>query len=560
MPKVDEKNDGDSLYEMQMFDVQGISRSEDMANNVVEDKLFTIDIAKEVYKSGAFTLEEKVFKYRALPVVKTTADEFKKFDGAWIFMLDKDIVALHSFKDVNDTLRKVFKNHPCVTLSVYFADRPRSYFPNFPRQVGVSLNVINVCEIDTMKQTFHARFIIKTLWEPSKEDVEEFENKGYWATGSGWRPSFIFPNYTDTLNRKQRTWPLKAKQGDTTRYCLSHYLLLRDCELDPYSSELNSLPKYLMYGETYYNGTFTELLELEGFPMDCQDFSIILWSGGTLQEQQIVPFDLFLGNSFDNEHAEGFANLNLCEVNLNNSNILSEWDIRSVHVSIQKAKRSQLYLILKAKRRWSLYLWKFFIPLFLIVLGSQIAFMLSFDDGGDRIGLVFTAILANVVYQLAVYQELPQIPYMTFMDWFNIFYFVLMLAILIESGTMTFISGDYFQENFSEVNINQLRRTDLMMFGVLLLLQFGSLIYFLRWGSIIEKSQEKKLSMNYYEQLNEGIIHTLENTRFVLNASEREYDFERMSKISKTKFHIPIRHYKAQTPTGETKNVCSKCT
>lgn len=493
----------------------------------VKSELFKITVTEEMYSSGKFCLEKKEFKGRSLPVVKTTV-EAEKYNGAWIFSVDENIVALCDLFEVRDNLVHELKRLKQVTLSVYFAKRPSSYFPDKSRQVGVSINLINMSEIDTMKQTFHARFNMKTIWEPSPEEVANYKEKGYHSTGSGWRPRFIFPNCTEIENRRRFEWPVIAKEfmNTTEPFILSKYLLRKDGELDPYGSVLNILPEYIMYGELEFHGTFSELLELKAFPLDCQDFSIICWSNGILAEQQIVSFDLFLGDKDINDHnSEGFTNLPLCEVHLSTSNVTSEWDIQNVHVSLEKRYRSNMYVIIKARRRYNLYLWRIFIPVFLLVLGCQVAFLISIKHGEERLNLVFTAVLANVVYQLAVYGELPQIPYMTFVDWYNLFYFVLMLLILLESSIAVFHNEVYFDIYFHSVNETHLRGVDLQWGVVLLVVQLLSGIFFAIWGYNIEQAEEKKLSLNYYDQVRAGIIKA-PKVNFELNSTEREHEEE----------------------------------
>jgi len=512
----------------------------------VEGKLHKITITKQMYLSGTFSLKEKKFKGRVLPVVNTTVEKFIKINGAWIFMVDENVVAQCDLCEVKKNLDHEFTALTEITLAVYNAKRPRSFFPDNPRQVGISVNVINMSEIDTMKQTFQARFIMKMIWEPSPAEVETFQSKGYHSTGSGWRPRLQFPNCTEVETRKRYTWPLKAldTSSDLEPYVLSKYLLLKDGGTDPYGSDLNILPDYLMYGEMEFHGTFAELLELEAFPLDCQDFSVICWSNGGLAEQVIVPFDLFLGRKIEDvQNPEGFSNLHMCSVNLSSSNVNSAWDVQNVHISIEKQYRSNMYIIVKARRRWKLYLWRIFIPVFLLVFGCQGAFLMSIEDGGERVNLVFTAVLASVIYQLAVYGELPQIPYMTFLDWYNLFYFVLMLVILLESMIVVFYHEDFFHENLHEVDLNDLRKLDILLGVLVVLLQFVSLLVFAGRGYFIKKCQEKKLSLDYYEQVREGILKT-QYKGFTLESTERKHNFENRKK--KRKAYGWLRNYKAK--------------
>jgi len=485
--------------------------------------LHKIIVTREMWKEGTFALKEKEFECRVLPVVKTTVENMLQFNGAWIYMISEhSVVALHDHHEVKKHLNHELKELEQVTLSVYFADRPRSFFAGAPRQVGVSIMVINMSEIATTKQTFEARFLMKTIWEPSAEEVATFQKKGYHSTGSGWRPRFIFPNCVEVERRTRFYWPLKVKQVVESKepFVLSKYLLLENGGVDPYGSVLNMLTEYLMYGEFEFHGTFAELLELKAFPLDCQDFSIICWSNGILDEQQIVPFDLFLGNKDVSDNYDGFATLPLLSVGLSSSNVTSEWDIKNTHLSIEKKFRSNMYIIIKGRRRWLQYLWRIFMPVFLLVLGSQVAFLLPIEDGGDRVAIVFTAVLANVVYQLAVYGELPQIPYMTFLDWYNLFYFILMLLVLLANALIVFHSEDYFAENFHYVDADNLRMIDLNVGLGMVFTQLVSLIFFAYWGYKTFQREKLKLSYSYYEQRDAGIINP-SSVYLKLESSER---------------------------------------
>jgi len=496
----------------------------------LEPGLNEILVTKEMFSLGRFSLEKKEFEGRSMAVVKTTDESLQKFNGAWIFRINDSIVSLCDYFEVQKNIKYDMDNWEKATVSVYFSERPQSYFENAPRQVGVSIKVINMSEIDTMKQTFEARFIMKIIWEPSFEEIQFFTKKGYHTTGSGWRPRFIFPNCVEVKIRRRFKWPLRAKEGSNHQepFILSKYIMLKHGDIGPYGSVISILPNYIMYGELEFHGVFAELLELKAFPFDCQDFSIICWSNTILEKQQIIPFDLFFGAwKNDNLVYEGLGKLGLLTVNLSSSNVTSEWNIKNAHVSIEKGYRSDMYrsnmyIILKGRRVFRLYLWRIFIPVFLLVLGSTVSFLLSPTYGGDRVTLVFTAVLANVVYQLAVYGELPQIPYMTYLDWYNLTYFILMLLILLINALIVFHSEQYFEDHFHNVDEDHLRRIDLTLGLMLVLLQFICLAVFTIWGYKIYVRQNLKLTLTWEEQVEARIISKHE-VDYRLDSNERKH-------------------------------------
>jgi len=477
-------------------------------------------VSQEMLLLGSFSLGERIFEGRTLAIVETTLKDMQQFNGAWIYSIGKNIVALYDQFEVYDCLEHELQYAKKVTIRVYTAERPRSYFPKAPRQVGVSVNIISMCAIDTRKQNFEARLVMKTVWEPSPSEVALFKKKRYLSTGSGWRPRFVWANSIKMERRERKLWSVKTKDlSEKEPYKLTGYLLLQNGDCDPYGSVVNMLPKYLMYGEFEYQGTFTELLELNAFPLDCQDFSIICWSAVNSDKEQMVPFDLFLGNPSE---MKGVGVWPLLRVSLSSSNIMNEWDIKNVNFSLENksGQRSKMYMIVKARRRYQLYIWRMIIPVSLLVLASQTSFLLELEYGGDRVNVIFAAVLANVVYQLAVYGELPQIPYMTFLDWYNLFWFIFMLFILLVSAVIVFHDGEYFDRHFHVVGNDELRKVDLYMGILVLTLQLVGLIFFMCWGYKVYQREGLKLSLNYYEQIDNGLINP-SKVDITLNSNEK---------------------------------------
>merc|ERR1719419_2112918 len=161
------------------------------------------------------------------------------------------------------------------------------------------------------------------------------------------------------------------------------------------------------------------------------------------------------------------------------------------------------------------------IPVSLLVLASQTSFLLDLEYGGDRVNLIFSAVLANVVYQLTIYGELPQIPYMTFLDWYNLFWFIFMLFILLVSAGIVFHDGEYFERHFHHVGNDDLRNVDLYLGILVLMLQLVGLIFFMVRGYKVYQRESLKLSLNYYEQIERGLINPITNVDITLNSNEK---------------------------------------
>ena len=83
-------------------------------------------------------------------------------------------------------------------------------------------------------------------------------------------------------------------------------------------------------------------------------------------------------------------------------------------------------------RRSSHYVIKVIIPLILIVAMSWVVFWIDPREAGSQIGVALTSMLTLIAYRFAVGSELPNIPYLTRMDYFLLASTVLVFASLVE--------------------------------------------------------------------------------------------------------------------------------
>ncbi len=86
----------------------------------------------------------------------------------------------------------------------------------------------------------------------------------------------------------------------------------------------------------------------------------------------------------------------------------------------------------EGERRAGYYLIKVILPLILIVAMSWVVFWIDPSEGGSQIGVALTTMLTLIAYRFAVGSELPNIPYLTRMDYFLLASTVLVFATLIE--------------------------------------------------------------------------------------------------------------------------------
>jgi len=94
---------------------------------------------------------------------------------------------------------------------------------------------------------------------------------------------------------------------------------------------------------------------------------------------------------------------------------------------------SRAVIRLHVDREWGFYVFKLWVPLFLIVALSWTPFWMHDDTLSNRIRISATAFLTVVAYQFAVSGSLPKVAYLTLMDRLMMASFVLIALSALES-------------------------------------------------------------------------------------------------------------------------------
>eukprot|EP00494_Astrolonche_serrata_P000832 UN00838 len=99
--------------------------------------------------------------------------------------------------------------------------------------------------------------------------------------------------------------------------------------------------------------------------------------------------------------------------------------------SEEKGGYNSARVIFKIQRNWASYFYRMGLILSSISLCSLACYYTSPDDNKpDRIAHVATMLLTGVAFMFIVYTSLPQIPYLTYMDWYTISQFGYMVMVL----------------------------------------------------------------------------------------------------------------------------------
>jgi hypothetical protein len=153
-------------------------------------------------------------------------------------------------------------------------------------------------------------------------------------------------------------------------------------------------------------GDFTQPLDLQDFPFDHHEFSLIFVAaaGGAGQVMFIQDPDIATGMS------DRFT--------------LADWhinEIKAAGVMFNPVPNVQqptpgFKFSFTADRDIDYYIYKVIIPLLLLVAMSWIVFWVDIKEAGTQISVSITTILTLTAYRFALANSVPNVPYMTRMD------------------------------------------------------------------------------------------------------------------------------------------------
>lgn len=281
---------------------------------------------------------------------------------------------------------------------------------NKPRRIGISVMIERISNINIEDQSFRGKILITHCWKPTKEEVQLFRDKPT-NFQPFWIPNFEFPDCIQIhdMGLKQSHWN-------------TDYIILRKGESN--GLEISPLP-YIISGQYWIDATFSEVFELENFPVDCQDLTIKIQSQ---QYTQICVFDT------------PFQGQNMLTMSQEYSTI-PEWMIHEPKFEIIKKKigpitqYSQINLSIKLQRIPKAYFWRMLLFLILLTAMSLISFSIDIlISGADRISFLIVLLLTAVAYQFAISNDLPTVSYLTLMDKYILQTFFFIFAMLIETA------------------------------------------------------------------------------------------------------------------------------
>jgi len=273
-----------------------------------------------------------------------------------------------------------------------------TFYEGGTREVFYRVRRASLMQISTKEERFQAEVSIELRYLVSAEDVFEYAINPY-----GWNVNWR-PNKLQVLNmaendsvESRELRPTFSKRDDGTRVSACASVI------------------------TVYRGVFTEPLELYKFPFDTQWFHV------KLSESQ--QSDVIFRKDTTDTNWEGVDHSIL-----KRDWLLKEWVFRQADIKHDEVDDGAdddehvtmgIVFGIKARRRYFSYLLRVcFVMLLTVIVTLSVFAMDALGDLGGRLELVFTMMLTAASYSTVVAGLLPELGYLTLLDYYVLMAFV----------------------------------------------------------------------------------------------------------------------------------------
>ena len=239
--------------------------------------------------------------------------------------------------------------------------------------------------------------------------------------------------------------------------------------------------------------------------LDCQDLTCIIQERTTRDVKcRFLPeLRKFNFASIDNEYS-----------------VINEWEFENALLEFddRKGRTSQRYPIielrLKLKRRWKVFFWR--VIFFMVCLAGLdlTAYSLNYNgDLGDRLALIVTLILTIVSFSSIVFDQIPNVSYLTFLEKYILVCYVFTTLTMIQTAIAPIDD----------------RLNDTIMFEFSCIFFISYHIIFLLFGLYYRYSELEKLQMTSYQ------------IRTSVQYKKNLFDIQYSENIYKTFNQMPLR-------------------
>eukprot|EP01083_Nonionella_stella_P203738 743192_1 len=165
-------------------------------------------------------------------------------------------------------------------------------------------------------------------------------------------------------------------------------------------------------------------------------------------------------------------------------------EIYDVNFDGQLAVYSFMNFRVKVQRLYGVYLSKIIFLMFLTTAGAFLVFTMGEDAIADQYGLLVTLLLAAVAVQFVVGTYVPNLPYLTYLDYYVLISFVMVFVVGLAVALLAIFEAGNDTEGIVAI-----------VLGISFLLM--QVIFFI-WGIYARKYENKKLDFDRWDYINYG--------------------------------------------------------
>jgi len=265
-----------------------------------------------------------------------------------------------------------------------------------PVKVTVGLFYLDFASIDTVDQNFRASGELYVSWVDPRlafDPKETHATEHVYRKGAIWDPDLTIVN---------------AVEGE-----LPH---TNDLDVDP-TGKVTQLFRFTI--------TLASPFHFALFPFDRQTLPFIVESLNYSKTDVVLQIDKSM-------------------TGLDKRASLAEWTIGDFNSKIEDVRWNESYMEddssravfdLGVTRTPRYYLWKFVFPMFVITMLSWISFLIEVKDITTQLTTSITVVLVLIAFVITLDFSLPRIPYVTWMDYFQLICFIFVILAVIENIT-----------------------------------------------------------------------------------------------------------------------------
>ncbi|XP_064653033.1 cys-loop ligand-gated ion channel-like isoform X2 [Lineus longissimus] len=266
-----------------------------------------------------------------------------------------------------------------------------------------------IVDVDTVEQHFKAEVFLQARWEePALDTRTNADLAKIHSLDNLWDPRVTITNIVGRPDDDD-TWIVVTRE------------------------ECYNYPVITMRRRV--KGFFSETLELKDFPLDVQELTLQIVSKRSNDEVELIE-----------------DRYRISAVNTTNFLDQDEWtlykhvenatgDIQSEFTS-SKHKHSTIFFTCSVRRNPGYFGWNIFLILFLLVSLMFCSFAIVPTNPQNRLTVTLTLLLTVVAFKFIVNQDLPAIPYLTYLDIYIVSCIVLLVLQAIQNAFITAFNGD----------------------------------------------------------------------------------------------------------------------